>query len=133
MSIAGIVAEFNPFHNGHKHLIDCAKNDGHKVFCVISGNFVQRGDTSVISKFERARQALLSGADLIAELPCPWSMSTAQNFAIGAISQLNAIGIDILYFGSECGDLDALIKVSDILISKEFSNILKEKLQKGCE
>lgn len=123
------MAEFNPFHNGHKYLIDCAKNDGHSVFCVISGNFVQRGDVAVISKFDRARQALLCGADLVAELPCPWSMSTAQNFALGAVSQLSAVGADVLYFGSECGDTELLERAAEVLDSAEFEKRLKENVK----
>ncbi len=131
LGIAGIVAEFNPFHNGHKYLIDCAKHNGDSVFCVISGNFVQRGDTAVISKFSRARQALLCGADLVAELPCPWSMSTAQNFALGAVSQLNALGINVLYFGSECGDIDKLKRAAKLIVSDDFEKRIKEKVKEG--
>ncbi len=125
---AGIVAEFNPFHNGHKFIIDCAKRDGHTVFTVISGNFVQRGETSIISKFDRTRQALLGGADLVAELPCPWSMSTAQNFAYGAVSQLITLGADILYFGSECGDTERLLKTAEIINSVQFQKQIKERI-----
>ncbi len=128
LAIAGIVAEFNPFHNGHKFIIDCAKRDGHTVFCVISGNFVQRGETAIISKFDRTKQALAGGADLIAELPCPWSMSTAQNFAFGAVSQLITLGTDILYFGSECGDTELLIKAAEIVNSIEFSEKIKQRI-----
>lgn len=131
MSTVGIIAEFNPLHNGHKYLIDCAKSEGKRVFCVISGNFVQRGDTAVISKFQRTRQALLNGVDLVCELPCPWSMSTAQNFAYGAVSQLNALGIDMLYFGSECGDATLLERAADLLSSDEYENKLKKKVKGG--
>ncbi len=131
LGIAGIVAEFNPIHNGHKYLIDCAKRDGHSVFCVISGNFVQRGDTAIISKFARARQALLCGVDLVAELPCPWSMSTAQNFALGAVSQLNALGIDMLYFGSESGDVGLLSRAAEFLASEEYEIKIKEKIKEN--
>ncbi len=125
---AGIIAEFNPFHNGHKFIIDCAKRDGHTVFTVISGNFVQRGETAIISKFDRARQALLGGADLVCELPCPWSMSTAQNFAFGAVSQLVTLGVDILYFGSECGDIEKIVKTAEIIHSAEFQTKIKERI-----
>ncbi|MBO7217212.1 MAG: nucleotidyltransferase family protein, partial [Clostridia bacterium] len=131
LGIAGIVAEFNPFHNGHKYLIDCAKSDGHAVYTVISGNFVQRGDVAIISKFERAKQALLCGADIVCELPCPWSMSTAENFAFGAVSQLNSLGIEFLYFGSECGDSDLLVKTADVVSSEAFNNLVGEKLSSG--
>lgn len=128
LAIAGIVAEFNPFHNGHKFLIDCAKRDGHTVFTVISGNFVQRGETAIISKFERTKQALSGGADLVAELPCPWAMSTAQNFAFGAISQLVALGVEILYFGSECGSTEKLVLAAQIINSKDFEEKIKERV-----
>lgn len=131
LGISGIVAEFNPFHNGHKYIVDCAKSDGHTVCAVISGNFVQRGDTAVISKFDRARQALACGVDIVCELPCPWSMSTAENFAFGAISQLNSLGIEILYFGSECGDTDKLMKAAKLLKSDDFSKQVKESLNSG--
>lgn len=128
LAIAGIVAEFNPFHNGHKFIIDCAKRDGHTVFTVISGNFVQRGETAIISKFDRTKQALLGGADLVAELPCPWSMSTAQNFAFGAVSQLVTLGVEILYFGSESGDTERLVKAAEIIDSAEFQSCIKERI-----
>lgn len=131
LGISGIVAEFNPFHNGHKYIVDCAKNDGHIVCAVISGNFVQRGDVSVISKFDRAKQALLCGVDIVCELPCPWSMSTAENFALGAVSQLNSLGVEIIYFGSESGDTDKLIRTAGLLLSDKFRALLKENLNSG--
>ena len=131
MPLAGIIAEFNPLHSGHKYLIDCAKNDGYDVAAVISGNFVQRGDTAIIPKFKRAEAALAAGVDIVLELPVPWSMSTAQNFALGGISQLAAIGIDRLYFGSECDDIFELNKVADVLSSDEFTVRLKQRLGQG--
>ncbi len=131
MSIAGIIAEFNPLHNGHEYIINQAKNDGNTVACVISGNFVQRGDVAIIPKFIRAKSALLCGADIILELPVPWSMSTAQNFAFGAVSQLSAINIDCLYFGSECGDSIKLSAVADALLSNKFSQIISSELKTG--
>ncbi len=131
MPIAGIIAEFNPLHNGHEYLINKAKQDGFTVACVISGNFVQRGDVAIIPKFSRAKAALYAGADIVIELPTPWSMSTAQNFAIGAVSQLSAIGIDTLYFGSECSNTDILLQVADALMSEEYSQRLCTKLTSG--
>ena len=131
LAIAGIVAEFNPLHNGHKHLIDCAKKDGNTVVCVISGNFVQRGDTAVIPKFRRAEAALSAGADIVIELPVPWSMSTAQNFALGAMSQLKAFNISSLYFGSEAADVDMLLKTSDLLCTADFNEKIRAKLKNG--
>ncbi len=112
-------------------MIQKAKNDGFDVACVISGNFVQRGDTAIIPKFRRAETALLAGADIVLELPVPWSMSTAQNFALGGVSQLSAIGIDSLYFGSESGDKNELLRVADILSSDTYNLLIKERLASG--
>lgn len=131
LKIAGIVAEFNPFHNGHGYLVEQAKLDGCAVVCVLSGNFVQRGDTAVISKFNRAKMALSRGIDLCVELPVAWSMSTAQNFAFGAISQLSALGVDTLYFGSECGDAGRLLTVASALESVTFQDKLASYLSRG--
>ncbi len=128
LEIAGIIAEFNPFHNGHKYLLDYAKNHSDLVACVISSNFVQRGEPSIISKFERAKIAVSCGADICIELPTPWSMSTAQNFAFGAISQLIKLKINTLYFGSESGDLEGLLKIANTLNSKEFNDKIKSNL-----
>ena len=128
MKIAGIIAEFNPFHNGHKYLLDYAKSNSDLVVCVISSNFVQRGEPSIISKFERSKIAVSCGADICIELPTPWSMSTAQNFAMGGISQLIKFNIDTLYFGSESADLQGLLKIADTLNSKEFNEKIKNNL-----
>ena len=128
MKIAGIIAEFNPFHNGHKYLLDFAKENSDLVVCVISSNFVQRGEPSIISKFKRAETAVCCGADVCLELPTPWSMSTAQNFAFGAVSQLVKLKVNTLFFGSESGDLQSLLKIADALNSKEFNHIIKSNL-----
>lgn len=131
MSLAGIVAEFNPLHNGHKYLIDCAKSEGYDVAVVISGNFVQRGDVAVIPKFKRALSAVSAGADIVVEMPVPWSMSTAQNFALGGISQLFSLGIESLFFGSECGDSSLLEQIADTLLTEDFNNIVESELKSG--
>lgn len=130
MSIVGIIAEFNPLHNGHKHLINEAKKHG-AVVCVISGNFVQRGDTAFFEKRLRTQVALSCGADLVIELPVCYSMSTAQNFALGGVSILNAIGCDTLMFGSECGDIESLIKTANVLCSQSFKDNLPQFLENG--
>ena len=102
MQNVGVIAEFNPFHSGHKHLIDTIKQNDTAVICVMSGNYVQRGDAAITDKFTRAKMAVLNGADLVVELPTPWAMSTAQNFATGAVGILSALGItDKIVFGSE--------------------------------
>ncbi len=130
MSTIGIIAEFNPLHSGHKYLLEEAKKLG-TVVCVISGNFVQRGDTAICEKRVRTREALLNGADLVLELPVLWSMSTAQNFALGGISALKTAGCDTVIFGSECGDIKLLEKASELLILPEFSKKLGLELKKG--
>lgn len=132
MRIFGIVAEYNPFHNGHKYLVDQAKKLGaDAVVAVMSGNWVQRGDTGIISKFARTRQALECGVDLVAELPTFWAMATAQKFAEGAVSVLENLGIDTLIFGSECGDTERLIKTAYCVRSAEFSGKMREYLDSG--
>lgn len=131
MKICGVIAEFNPLHNGHKYLIEKAKENADALVCVLSGSFVQRGEPAFISKWERTKLALENGCDLVLELPCPWSMSTAANFAFGAVDLLCKAGIDTLIFGSECGDIDLLLKTADILESKEFNAKIKQYLKDG--
>ena len=127
MSTVGIIAEFNPLHKGHEYLISEAKKLG-SVVCVISGNFVQRGETAIAEKRVRAKAALIAGADIVLELPVLWSMSTAQNFALGGVSALWYAGCDTLMFGSECGNVDELIKTADILESDEFSKNIESPI-----
>ncbi len=130
MATVGIIAEFNPLHKGHEYLIAKARELG-RVACIVSGNFVQRGDTAIASKEIRARAALKAGADLVAELPVLWSMSTAQNFALGGVSAALNLGCDTLIFGSEEGTIEPLLKIADILESKEFSERLSGYLSQG--
>jgi len=126
----GIIAEFNPLHLGHKYLIDEAKKQG-EVVCVISSNFVQRGDTSIFEKRTRTKMVLCCGADLVLEMPACYSMSTAQSFALCGVSALKAAGCDTIMFGSEAGDITALLKTAEVLLSNNFSQILSEKLKNG--
>lgn len=131
MSCVGIIAEFNPLHTGHKRIIDYAHTLGDTVVCVISGNFVQRGDVAVISKQQRAKFALLSGADIVAEMPVLWSMSTAQNFALCGVWQLYNLGCDKIIFGSECGDIDTLNRAAELLNSDGFFEKAAQKAKSG--
>ena len=107
MRVAGVVAEFNPFHNGHKLLIDRAREalgPDSAVVCAMSGDFVQRGEAAVWSKFARAEAAARCGADLVLELPLPWALASAEGFARGGVGLLASLGIvDCLCFGSERG------------------------------
>jgi len=112
MTVAGIVAEYNPFHLGHAwHLAQTRKALGPHgaVVCAMSGHWVQRGDCAVADKWTRAALALAGGADLVLELPTPWAMASAEAFARGAVGLLAAAGVvDVLSFGSEDGDLSPL-------------------------
>ncbi len=132
MANIGIISEFNPFHTGHKHLIESVKGEKDTVICVMSGNFVQRGDVAVYQKSKRVRAALRNGADLIIELPLPYSLSSAQRFAEGGTALLDSLGIIVkLCFGSECGNIEELENIAEILVADEFQNKISEKLKSG--
>lgn len=131
--IGAIICELNPIHFGHKYLVEQAKKSGitHLVG-IISSNFVQRGEPSIISKQTRAKIALECGFDLIVEIPSIWSMSTAERFAKSGVHIANGLGcIDTLIFGSECGNLDILDKISSTVLSSLFSEIIKSHIKKG--
>lgn len=137
MRVLGVVAEYNPFHNGHKYHIEAAKSalsaDG--VVAVMSGNYVQRGEPALFDKFTRARYALLGGADLVIELPAYFSLKSAEGFARGGVALLEATGIvDAISFGSECGDIKKLRQAARILADEppEFKKTLAQKLQNGA-
>lgn len=126
MQICGIVAEFNPFHNGHNYIINKIKAQDNCVLSVMSGNYVQRGEPALFSKFVRTEAALSSGVDLVIELPSPWSCSCAQNFSFGAISLMKECGVTSLAFGSEIGDIGKLKKIAEKDLSlKVDSSMLK--------
>lgn len=136
MHIAGIVAEYNPFHNGHAYQIQTLKKEKHIdfVIAVMSGHFSQRGLPTIADKFTRTKMALASGVDMIIELPTPFATSSAERFSEAAISLLHQTGIvDTLCFGSECGDLEALDLVARTLINPPpiFSTKLKTYLRSG--
>lgn len=134
MKIGGIVAEYNPFHNGHKYQIEKSKELGEltHIVAVMSSNYVQRGETALVSKWARAEMAVKNGVDLVIELPTLWSTAHAQRFALGGVSLLNALGcVDILSFGSECGDIDELIACKEALNSEAVEEIMKENLETG--
>lgn len=135
MPRAGIIAEYNPLHRGHSFLMGEARRilgAETAVVCVMSGNFVQRGDFAVVDKRRRAAAAVASGADLVLELPLPWAVSSAEDFAKGAVETLAAAGvIDYLVFGSECGDAGALMRAASALESEAFSQRLRRELSSG--
>lgn len=134
MKIGGIIAEYNPFHNGHKYQLEKSKELGewtHAV-AVMSSNYVQRGETALISKWARAEMAVKNGIDLVIELPTLWSTAHAQRFALGGVSLLESLGcVDMLSFGSECGDIDELIECKNAINSEAVGERLKENLEYG--
>lgn len=134
--VLGIIAEYNPFHNGHSYQIEEAKKQtGAKyVVAVISGNFTQRGDTSIVNKWIKTQMALESGVDIVLELPTIYSTSSAENFAEGAIKILDSLKIvDTLCFGTETADEAAINNIANILYNepKEYTTILNHELKKG--
>ena len=136
MKIVGLIAEYNPFHNGHAYHIRKAKAVTGADYCIVimSGNYVQRGTPAVISKYDRTRMALESGADLVLELPVSFSTSSAELFAKAAVSLLDHTGIvDCLCFGSECNNIDALSRIADILLAEpaRYRHLLKNHLKNG--
>ncbi len=135
MKALGIIAEYNPFHNGHAYqIVQAKKLHGGPVVVVLSGDFVQRGEVAVFDKFMRARHALLNGADMVLQLPTVFSLASAQRFAAGGVALLNGSGIvDTVCFGSECGDLSKLQKARAAMgrDNGEFSASLRAHLCAG--
>jgi Predicted nucleotidyltransferase len=136
MIVTGLITEYNPLHNGHIYHIQKAKEitNADFIIVVMSGNFIQRGTPAIINKYERTHHALLSGADLVIEIPLHFSTGSAEDFSYYALSLLDGLGIvDFICFGSECGDIQLLADIADIL-SKEsiiFSKHIKEALSGG--
>ena len=136
MKVLGIVAEYNPFHNGHMYHIEQSKKltGCDYVVCVMSGNFIQRGEPAIINKFARTEIALNSGVDLVVELPVPFSMSSAEYFAFGAVKLLDSLGIvDCISFGSEHGEVNELLSIAKLLCEEpeEFKQYLAAELKAG--
>ena len=134
--VLGIIAEYNPFHNGHLYHLENAKSktESDYVVAIISGNFTQRGDTSIVNKWEKAKMALNSGVDLVIELPTIYSISSAENFANGAIKILNDMGIvNYISIGIEAEDITILNNIANVLYDepKEYKDILKNELKDG--
>lgn len=132
--ICGIISEFNPFHTGHQALIEAARLHGAThIVAVMSGNFVQRGEPAAFSKWARAEMALNCGVDLVVDLPLPWALSGAENFAFGGVSLLESLGcVDWIAFGSECGDAARLADAAQCLLSPSIQDSLRTRLQTGC-
>ncbi|MCQ2435860.1 MAG: nucleotidyltransferase family protein [Clostridia bacterium] len=125
MRICAVICEFNPFHFGHEYIVTEAKKHNDAVIAVMSGAFTQRGETAILSKYERAIMAIEGGCDLVLELPFPFCSAGAEKFAHGGIGVINGIGcIDELVFGSECADAEEIKKVSGNLLTDRFITAL---------
>lgn len=129
--IFGIICEFNPFHNGHAYLFEQAKLLGATgTVCVMSGNAVQRGELAITDKYLRAEAAIKCGADLVLELPFPWSSASAEYFASAGI-KIAADYCDAIIFGSETGDIELLSRAADLALSDSFIEKFEEKKKNG--
>lgn len=136
MKTVGIIAEYNPFHNGHAYHIRKAKELTHADYCVVvmSGDFVQRGAPAIMDKYLRAESALLNGADLVLELPVCYSISSAEHFARSSVALLDKLGVvDTLCFGSECGDIRVLTEFAQALTDESpvFKKTLDREIRIG--
>lgn len=136
MKITGIIAEYNPFHNGHKYQIQKAREltGADYIIVVMSGSFTQRGTPALIDKYSRAKMALAGGADLVLELPVCYATGSAEYFAAGSVALLNQLGcVDSICFGSECGDITPLKNIARALVneSSDYRKALKTNIKNG--
>lgn len=133
MRIGGIIAEYNPFHNGHAYQINKLKQHCDAVVIIMSGSFVQRGDAAITDKFTRALAAVKNGANLVAELPTAYVLSSAHQFAYGGVSLLKSLGSDVLCFGTETDDTSMLIYTANKIDNEtqEQSALMKKYLSAG--
>ena len=132
MDTVGIICEYNPLHSGHKKQLDALrlKNPGAGIVCLMSGNYVQRGAPAVLDKSLRAEAAVLSGADLVLEMPVCASLSSAEGFAAKSVEILSGL-CDTLSFGAETECSEGFLKTAQLLLSAEFSKALAPQLEKG--
>lgn len=133
MKITGIICEYNPLHLGHKKQIDhirTVNGPDSSIVCLMSGNYVQRGAPAMIDKMRRAKAAVMCGADLVLELPVTCALSSAEGFAAGGVRILSGF-CDELCFGAETADREKLLDIAKALLSEDFSQFLKQRLQQG--
>lgn len=136
MKVVGIVAEYNPFHNGHLYQLNKIRRqlDADYILVIMSGNYTQRGEAAILNKFLRTEAALLGGADLVLELPVYSATASAELFAFSAIAHLNATGVvDTLCFGTETPNTQLLSRISEILLlePESYRSNLKTALKRG--
>ena len=134
MKAVGIICEYNPFHNGHIYHLEKVKElcPDHTIILVMSGNFLQRGEASLIQKWDKTKIALAYGVDLVVELPFPFATQSADYFAKGSIGLLKALHVDTLVFGSECGDIEKFITLANTqLYDEKYDEQVKNYLDQG--
>lgn len=132
MKNVGIICEYNPFHNGHARQLRAVREQGDVCVCLMSGNYVQRGEPAIFDKWTRAKAAALCGADLVLELPVTYALRSAEGFAAGGVEILDRMGcIDGLCFGSETDDINIIMSTAKALDTPEFSQKLKKELKAG--
>lgn len=134
MKITAVICEFNPFHNGHKKLLDnVKKSSGSRLITVMSGDVVQRGLLPALDKYARAKHAVIAGADIAVELPPQYACAPAEIFAIGGVAYAAKAGADCIAFGSECGDIDRLYAAAEIVgdDNTALNQAIKAALKKG--
>jgi len=133
MKSIGIICEYNPFHNGHLYHLNKVKEmyPNSTIILVMSGHFLQRGDISVINKWNKAEIALEAGVDIVIELPFVFATQSADIFAYGAVSILNYMGVEKIVFGSECDDIDKLKKLANVSEAVENRDMIKKYLNEG--
>ena len=135
MKISGIICEYNPLHNGHLYHLEQVRRAGAEgIVAVMSGNFVQRGDAALLDKFTRARLAIEGGVDLVLELPVPYALAPAENFAMGGVALLTALGnVQEISFGSECGDIRLLSQAAEAcrVCKTDYADVMDDFLRSG--
>lgn len=133
MKTIGIICEYNPFHNGHAHQLYTLAQEHPDALriCIMSGSFVQRGEPAIFSKFDRARWAILGGANIVIELPTLYALGSAQLFGTGAIRMVKALHIDALSFGSETTNLDALVNIAKRMDCESTQSVLRTYINEG--
>ncbi len=133
MKVAAVICEYNPIHTGHEHHLRMTKEAGNDfVICIMSGNYVQRGDVAIFSKWSRAKAAIYAGADLVLELPTPYALMSAEGFACAAIQIANATGVvSTLSFGSECSHIGLLTVLANILLCPQTESLIKDEMALG--
>jgi predicted nucleotidyltransferase len=135
MKSVGLIVEYNPFHNGHAYHLQASKEAAAAdvVIAVMSGNFLQRGEPALVSKWQRTKMALLNGVDIVFELPYRFATQKAETFSNGAVSILDAVGCDSLCFGSESGDLSLFLQTIDYLEiqHQSYNENIKQYIETG--